>query len=34
LQDNGEYQLEEIIERSPLLETMVLTEVGIGGDYS
>jgi hypothetical protein len=33
LHDNGEYQLEEIIERSPLLESLVLTEVGIGGDY-
>ncbi|WVZ65130.1 hypothetical protein U9M48_014542 [Paspalum notatum var. saurae] len=32
LQQNGEYQLEEIIETSPLLETLILSEVGIGGN--
>ncbi|KAJ1289860.1 hypothetical protein BS78_02G197400 [Paspalum vaginatum] len=32
LQQNGEYQLEEIIETSPLLEKLILSEVHIGGD--
>jgi hypothetical protein len=31
-QQNGEYQLEEIIETSPLLEKLILSEVHIGGD--
>jgi len=31
-QQNGEYQLEEIIETSPLLEKLILSEVYIGGD--
>ncbi|KAG0543898.1 hypothetical protein BDA96_02G228400 [Sorghum bicolor] len=31
-QQNGEYQLEEIIETSPLLEQLILSEVHIGGD--
>uniref|UniRef100_A0A0A9DCY2 F-box domain-containing protein n=1 Tax=Arundo donax TaxID=35708 RepID=A0A0A9DCY2_ARUDO len=33
LQQNGEYQLEEIIETSPLLEKLILCEVYIDGDY-
>ncbi|CAL5088111.1 unnamed protein product [Urochloa decumbens] len=32
LQQNGECQLEEIIETSPLLENLILSEVCIGGD--
>ncbi|KAK8459876.1 hypothetical protein SEVIR_2G231100v4 [Setaria viridis] len=32
LQQKGEYQLEEIIETSPLLEKLILSEVCIGGD--
>ncbi|PAN12664.1 hypothetical protein PAHAL_2G282000 [Panicum hallii] len=32
LQQNGEYQLEEIIETSPLLEQLILCEVCIVGD--
>jgi hypothetical protein len=31
-QQNGKYQLEEIIETSPLLEKLILSEVHIGGD--
>ncbi|CAM0951557.1 unnamed protein product [Alopecurus aequalis] len=33
LQDYGEYQLEEIIDTSPLLDYLVLTDVYFGGDY-
>ncbi|CAN6217834.1 unnamed protein product [Urochloa humidicola] len=32
LQQNGEHQLEEIIETSPLLENLILSEVCIPGD--
>ncbi|CAL5088113.1 unnamed protein product [Urochloa decumbens] len=32
LHQNGEYQLEEIIETSPLLEKLILSEVCIGGE--
>ena len=31
-QQNGEYQLEEIIETSPLLEKLILCEICIEGD--
>ncbi|KAF7058864.1 hypothetical protein CFC21_065839 [Triticum aestivum] len=33
LEDYGEYQLEEIIRTSPLLDYLVLTDVFIGGEY-
>ena len=33
LQDYGEYQLEEIIDTSPLLDFLVLTDVFFGGEY-
>ncbi|CAN6174489.1 unnamed protein product [Urochloa humidicola] len=32
LHHNGEYQLEEIVETSPLLEKLILSEVCIGGE--